>query len=171
MAATHYELFQKEFEFKGKHARMASELWSQNDYEHSYFKRLIDLYCIAPIIGFRMNRKAGVDNSSSDTKSIFGDQMRGEKDNLDFALQMILMLEAEEQGKSQEEILKIGFQSIETKEQFDAYNNLFNDYVRGGVEELYERLVVHQPEIHEGYHDEKTTNIMALIERFSPKSA
>ena len=39
-----YEFFKKEFEFHGKHARMAGELWVKSDYEHTYFRRLIDLY-------------------------------------------------------------------------------------------------------------------------------
>ena len=48
-----FEFFKKEFEFRGKHARMAGELWVPNDYEHTYFRRLIDLYLTAAVIGFR----------------------------------------------------------------------------------------------------------------------
>lgn len=32
-----YEFFKKEFEFHGKHARMAGELWVKGDYEHTCF--------------------------------------------------------------------------------------------------------------------------------------
>ena len=39
-----FEFFKKEFEFKGKHAKMAQELWVRDDTERTYFKRLIDLY-------------------------------------------------------------------------------------------------------------------------------
>lgn len=31
-----YELFKKEFEFTGKHARMVSELWIRDDAKHSF---------------------------------------------------------------------------------------------------------------------------------------
>ena len=78
-----YEFFKKEFEFRGKHARMAEELWILNDYEHTYFKRLIDLYVLAAVVGFRMNRKAEPDLSPFTPKSIFPEQMLKEKDNLD----------------------------------------------------------------------------------------
>lgn len=45
----------------------------------------------------------------------------------------------------------------------------FNDYVRGGVEELYERLVVRKPDSEDRFYDEKTANLMALYDRFAPK--
>ena len=47
-----YEFFKKEFEFHGKHARMAGELWVKGDYEHTYFRRLIDLYMVAAVVGY-----------------------------------------------------------------------------------------------------------------------
>ena len=50
-----YEFFKKEFEFRGRHARMAGELWIKDDYEHTYFKRLIELYVIADVVGFRIS--------------------------------------------------------------------------------------------------------------------
>ena len=42
-----FEFFKKEFEFKGKHAKMAQELWVRDDTERTYFKRLIDLYAVS----------------------------------------------------------------------------------------------------------------------------
>ena len=65
-----YEFFKKEFEFHGKHARMAGELWVKGDYEHTYFRRLIDLYMVAAVVGFRVDRKAKEDFSPFGTKSI-----------------------------------------------------------------------------------------------------
>ena len=52
-----FEFFKKEFEFKGKHAKMAQELWVRDDTERTYFKRLIDLYVAAAIVGFRVDRQ------------------------------------------------------------------------------------------------------------------
>ena len=63
-----YEFFKKEFEFHGKHARMAGELWVKGDYEHTYFRRLIDLYMVAAVVGFRVDRKAKEDFSPFGTK-------------------------------------------------------------------------------------------------------
>lgn len=87
-----FEFFKKEFEFKGKHAKMAQELWVRDDTERTYFKRLIDLYVAAAIVGFRVDRKAEEDYSPFETSSIFPEQMLKEKENLDFILQMMIML-------------------------------------------------------------------------------
>lgn len=160
-----YEFFKKEFEFKGKHADMVSELWTKDDYEHTYFKRLIDVYILAPIIGFRLNRKAEVDYSTTSTRSIFSDQMNKEKETLDFIMQMILLLENSENEASEVSVER-AFKGVDTKEKYDEYYKLFNDYVRGGVEELYERLVIRKPEMDEEIYDDKTANLYALMKRF-----
>lgn len=160
-----YEFFKKEFEFRGKHARMAGELCILNDYEHTYFRRVIDVYVLAAIVGFRLDRKAEVDISPNESKSIFPEQMIGAKEDLDFIMQMMMILENRER-LSAEESVKKAFKGVETKEEFEYYRNLFHSYVRGGVEELYERLVLRKGEVEEEFYDEKTANLMALLERF-----
>ncbi len=160
-----FEFFKREFEFRGKHARMAGELWIPNDYGHTYFRRLIDLYLTAAVIGFRVDRKAEADYAPNETKSIFPEQMIGAKEELDFMMQMIMILENRE-GMEPEQSVKKAFRGVETKEEYEYYRNLFHSYVRGGVEELYERLILRKPEVDEEFYDEKTANIMALSERF-----
>ena len=58
------------------------------------------------------------------------------------------------------------FKGVDSQEKYDEYFKLFHDYVRGGVEELYERLVIRKPEMDEELYDEKTANLYALMERF-----
>lgn len=161
-----FEFFKKEFEFKGKHAKMASELWIANDYEHTYFKRLIDLYVVAAIVGFRVDRKADVDYSPFDSKSIFPEQMIKAKEDLDFIMQMMLMLD-NSSHLSTEESVKKAFRGAESKEEFEHYQEMLNSYVRGGVEELYERLIVHGENSDMKFYDEKTAGIMEVMEWFS----
>ena len=159
-----YEFFKKEFEFRGKHARMAGELCTLNDYEHTYFKRVIDVYVMAAVIGFRVDRKAEIDYSPNESKSIFPEQMLGAKEDLDFIMLMIILENRE--NMSPEESVKKAFRGAETKEEFESYKEMFNSYVRGGVEELYERLVLRKSEVEEEFYEEKTANLMALLERF-----
>lgn len=163
-----YEFFKKEFEFRGKHARMVSELWVANDYKNTYFKRLVDLYIIAAVVGIRVDRKEEEDYSPVEPKSIFPDQMMKAKEDLDFIMQMMLMLEDGEK-LSKEERVKLAFRGPESKEEYEKYYGLFNSYVRGGVEELYDRLVVHKPDAANGLQDEKTANLIELLERFGTK--
>jgi len=165
MAEQRWEFFKKEFQFTGIHSRMAGELWVKENIQHSYFKRLIDLYLVAPLIGFRLNRKAKADYSEVEPKSIFPEQMLGAKDKLDFMMQMILMLEYVD-TKEAKDCVDRAFREPETKEEFDAQYALFNEYVRGGVEELYERLVVRKADVEEEYKEERSANVMGLLERF-----
>lgn len=160
-----YEFFKKEFEFRGKHARMAGELCTLNDYEHTYFRRVIDVYVLAAVVGLRVDRKAEADDSPNETKSIFPEQMIGAKEDLDFLMQIMMILENRERLTAEESVKK-AFQSVEMKEEFEYYRDLFHSYVRGGVEELYERLVLRKGEVDEEFYDEKTANLMALLERF-----
>lgn len=163
-----FEFFKKEFEFKGKHAKMAQELWVKDDAEHTYFKRLIDLYVVAAVIGFRVDRKAAEDYSPYETSSIFPEQMLKEKENLDFILQMMIMLNY--RGTlTEEECVKKAFRGAQTKEEFDEYKKMFEDYVRGGVEELYERLIIRKADSDDQFRDNRTANLMALLDRYGAK--
>lgn len=162
-----FEFFKKEFEFEGKHARMVSELWSKDDFEHTYFKRAIDVYIFAAIIGIRLDRKAPRDYSPVETRSILPEQMIKVKEDLDFIMQMMIMLESDS-DKTDEEKVREAFKGAQTKEEYDRLMKSFNDYVRGGVEELYERLIEQKPDSEGKFYDERTANLMDLYERFAP---
>lgn len=164
-----YDFFKKEFEFRGKHAKMASELWVVNNYNNTYFKRLIDLYIAAAVVGFRVDRRVEEDYSPIEPKSIFPEQMLKAKEELDFLMQIMIMLD--EKGKnSAEESVKKAFRGAANKEEYEEMKNRFHSYVRGGVEELYERLVIRKPDSEDTYYEEKTANLMALLERFGPRT-
>ncbi|MGN0483098.1 MAG: hypothetical protein ACI4HI_06070 [Lachnospiraceae bacterium] len=162
-----FEFFKKPINITGKHARMAAEMWEQGCLENSYFSRLIDLYRIAAVVGFRMNRVAEVDHSGDDKKTIFLEQIMREKDNLEFLLQMMRLLESVESGLSKEEAVKKAFRDVDSFEEFAHAEKRFHSYVLGGIEELYERLVQRRVEIGGEYVDEKTSNLVSCIEYFS----
>ena len=69
------EYFRKSVVITGKHAALVDEMWKQNDIEHSYFKRLVDLYTIAPVIGLRTGRKSPEDNSTDNKRTVLLDQI------------------------------------------------------------------------------------------------
>ena len=163
-----YEFFKTEYKFSGKHAKMVNELWYLNDYEHTYFKRLVDIIPLAAIIGFRMNRKAPEDYSPIEPHKVFLQQMLNAKEDLDFILQMMIMLENATEIP-QEQAVKKAFRGAETQEESEQYQDMFDSYVRGGVEELYERLVIRKADSDDAFYDNKTANLMVLLERFSTK--
>ena len=65
-----------------------------------------------------------------------------------------------------EECVKKAFQGAQTKEEFEQYKKMFNDYVRGGVEELYEQLIIRKADPDDKFRDNRTANLMALMERY-----
>lgn len=163
-----YEFFKAEYKFRGKHAKMVGELWYLNDYEHTYFKRLVDIIPLAAVIGFRMNRKAPEDYAPIETHTVFMQQMLNVKDDLDFLMQMMIMLE-HPQDMSREQAVKQAFRGAQTKEEFERYQDMFDSYVRGGIEELYERLVLRKADSDDAFYEDKTANLMVLLERFAPE--
>lgn len=165
-----YEFFKTDYKFRGKHAKMVSELWYLNDYEHTYFKRLVDIIPLAAVIGFRMNRKAPEDYAPIEPRTVFLQQMLNAKEDLDFILQMMIMLD-NAQNIPQEQAVKKAFRGAETKEEFEEYQDMFDSYVRGGVEELYERLVIRKADSDDKFYENKTANLMELLERFVPEAA
>lgn len=161
-----YEFFKTEYKFRGKYARMVGEIWQMNDYEHTYFKRLVDIIPTAAVIGFRMNRKAEEDYSPVEPKTVFLQQMLNMKEELDFLMQMMIILE-EASDIGSEEAVNHAFRGVETKEQYEKYQEMFDSYVRGGIEELYERLVIRKADSDDAYYENKTANLMELLARFA----
>jgi hypothetical protein len=63
-----YEYFKvDEMFFVGKHREYVERLWTLNKIQESYFRRLVDLYAIAAIIGLRTGRKRFKKNGSVKT--------------------------------------------------------------------------------------------------------
>ena len=59
---TVYEFFKvDEMFFYGKHRDYVDKLWTQGKIQESYFKRLVDLYAIAAIVGLKAKRKSPED--------------------------------------------------------------------------------------------------------------
>lgn len=167
MAKEVYEFFKKPIYIKGKHARMAGELWNQKNIEAGFFQRLIDIYIVAPIIGFRMGRKAESDNSANidgimDSRTIFAEQVVKESDKLNYIMQMILMLEYSETMPGREAI-NLALRAPETLEDYQKMLNLFESYVRGGIEVLHEDLVVRKLNPFDVVQEEKSANYMNLL--------
>lgn len=66
---TSYEYFKiDEMFFVGKHRDYVDKLWKLNTIQESYFKRLVDLYAIAAIVGLKTGRKSQEERDESDIK-------------------------------------------------------------------------------------------------------
>lgn len=133
-------MFRKQYRFTGTHADMVNELTAIFDdsakvklFEHNY-----DVYINAPIIGFLYHRK-GKKNTNSEIadQNIFPEQMINNSEQLTYLLRLILILDSEYEADEEKRLDK-AFREF-GKDESDLI--LFDSYVLGGVEVLYEKLI------------------------------
>lgn len=163
---TTYEYFKvDEMFFVGKHRDYIDKLWTQNKIQESYFKRLVDLYAVAAIVGLKTNRKSEEVYDESDIKRTV--QMKQLSENYSVLMpimRMVLILD-ESRGLTFEERLESAFMIPDNIETYKQNMELFNSYARGGVEYLYEHLVLRAPDIDDDYTDFRIANIVALLSK------
>lgn len=140
-------MFDKEYVFRGKHAEMVKRLTAKLDDSvgRSLFKTNYDVYAIAPVVGLMYNRKAELDKGKADfdTTKIFRDKMIDEKEQLVFNYRLIMM-QALKGKKTLEERTEIAFKLDDNDEARRPYDELYDSYVRGGVEIIYDKIFTGQ---------------------------
>ncbi len=133
-------MFRKQYRFTGTHADMVNALTSVFDeptrtklFEHNY-----DVYINAPIIGFLFNRK-GIKNTDSSIadQNVFPEQVINNSEKLTYILRLILILDSNYEPNKEKRLDK-AFRELGKDENDLA---LFDEYVLGGVEVLYEKLI------------------------------
>ena len=161
---TSYEYFKiDEMFFVGKHIDYVDKLWTQGKIQESYFRRLVDLYAVAAIVGLKAKRRSPEERDESDVKRTV--QMKQLNENYQTLLpimRMILIMD-DTRDMSFEEKLESAFVIPEDEATYKANMELFNSYARGGIEYLYEHLVLRAPDMDEDYTDFRIANIVALV--------
>lgn len=135
-------MFDKEYSFKGRHAVRVNELTMNFDGKgdgkgNKLFLRNYDVYLLAPIVGFLYQRRADIDTSTdvSPTK-IFAEILMKNSDELKFNYRMIMLLDKNYEADIEKRI-DTAFRGNESPEDIERYEQ----YVRGGVDLLYEKLM------------------------------
>ncbi|MCR5686303.1 MAG: hypothetical protein K6G81_12980 [Lachnospiraceae bacterium] len=158
-----FEFFSKEpCVIKGKHADYADAMWKQNNIQASCFKRLVDLYTIAAIIGLRTGRKAEEDTSTDSKRTVQLDAIATCRTTLSQIMKLIIIFD-ESDGKTPEERIEAAFRIPETEEVYKRYMNLFNSYVRGGIEYIYEQIVRKPATADDDCPDGKVSNMLSFL--------
>lgn len=138
-------MFSGDFELKGKHAtymRFLSATTNRLDKTSKaagVIATAVDIYAMAPLIGLAYNKKAIEDNSSNDTYSILSSQIINHQSDLDFAYRLV-MLSDNSSGLSNDEKINRAFRDDEKPDKLPANMELFHQYMRGGLEWLYEKI-------------------------------
>jgi hypothetical protein len=134
-------LFNKIYDFKGVHAKKVSELNSEFDIDkHKIFEHVHEIYQLAPIVGFLYNQKAELD-TTKDIKnvSIFYEQIVNYRHIFEFNYQLIMLLDKENEPDFERRVDK-AFREYGT-EKAKSDEVLYESYVRGGVDKIYEKII------------------------------
>ena len=139
-------MFDKDYNFKGIHANIVTQLTSEIDSETRFklFDRNIDVFILAPIIGFLYGRIAEKDETGQVTidnvKKINFDQINREIYTLNYNYKLIMLLHDKENVSLDERINRAFKYPNKTKEKQECYK-IFEKYMLGGIEVLKEKLL------------------------------
>ena len=120
--------------FYGTHAVFADELKSDG-----YFKRLVDLLAVAPLVGFEYKRRSERNNEGGVEKSMLFKQLQSVDKHLELDYKMLMLLDVDHEPDEEQRFYK-AFQ-ISPDERSKEDLEWFESYVRGGVEVLHESLI------------------------------
>lgn len=133
-------MFDKEYSFKGSHAEKVIKLTAKFDDKNSIFRRNLDVYMMAPIVGFLFQRKSeGNNDGAQKTTKIFPEQLISNKDDLEFNYRLIMLLDKKYEPDVEKRVDK-AFRNYNS-ERAAQDELLYNSYVLGGVDVLFEKII------------------------------
>jgi hypothetical protein len=138
-------MFEKQYLLKGKHATYAkflsatTERLNKDAKVAGVFRYIIDVYLVAPLIGVAYNLKADEDTTSNDDVRIFADAIINQQENLTYAYRLVMLSENSSNLTNDEKIDR-AFKQDEDVEKLANNMELFHQYMRGGIEWLYEQF-------------------------------
>lgn len=149
MSETGQGLFETDYTINGTHANRLKALAiknaesdSENPNAPRIFERYIDVYMNAAVWGISYRRRAKADTSLKDRARIYADAFIRERENCIFLYRLVMLLDESEDLTPDERVDRafrydtIPDKADEVKKNFE----LFNDYVRGGIDLLYEKF-------------------------------
>lgn len=131
-------MFDKQYVFYGKHAKMVKRLTAKlsDEINCGFFATNYDVYRLAPVIGWVYNRVADVDKSGKEETKIFAEKMQNERDDLLFNYRTLMLLKHKEETNR----MDIAFKMDHKEEERKQYDKEYDQLVLGGVEEIYEHI-------------------------------
>lgn len=134
-------MFDRDYLIKGKHASYAKFLRRpmKDEKTAGVFDTIIQIYNIAPLIGLAYNRKAEVDNSIKDSVRIFSDAFKEPYDDLMLVYRLVVLSDESLKLSEDEKVQRL-FKYQDNEEMIKENMDLYHQYMRGGIEWLYENI-------------------------------
>lgn len=134
-------IFSGEYSFRGSHADKVIRLTAAFDKKNNQlFKRNLDVYLLAPIVGFLYQRTADLDRSSDSNTKIFPQQISNEQSAMWQTYRLIMLLDKRNDPDFDNRVDK-AFRNYSKLQPQDSDAQLYESYVRGGIDVLYEKLI------------------------------
>lgn len=144
-------MFENDYTITGKHATYLKFLAVKNTKEDPdsavttsarLFERYIDVYMNAVVWGLLYSKTAKRDTTSEDRARIYADAFVNERDNCVLLYRMVMLIDRTVDIPTEERVDRaFRYDTQEDKvEKFKENMELFNDYVRGGIELIYEQF-------------------------------
>ena len=155
-------IFNDDYQFKGAHAEKVNRLTAAfNKTNSSLFNRNLDVYILAPIVGFLFNRTSPLDTSGKPANVLYA-AMSKEVNTLWFNYRLIMLLDKQYEPNFDKRVDKAfrfygKDQSIPDEERYESF-------VRGGVDVLYEKLIEAS-----NTEEDYLNNLYAFMEEFEER--
>ena len=144
-------MFENDYTINGIHATHLKFLAKKNARDDQgpdnptaarLFDRYIDVYMNAAVFGLLYNRTAKRDTSSDDRARVYADAFANERENCIFLYRMVMLLDKTTALSPEERVDRaFRYDTLPDKaEEFRQNMELFHDYVRGGIEVMYEQF-------------------------------
>lgn len=131
-------MFERDITLTGKHATYVK--YFKDDAK--LFTRYIDVYMNGAVFGLLHNRRAAKDSGSA-TASILADVLQKERSKCVILYRLVMLLD-ETSGLDTQGRIDRAFRDDAddtAPEKLTANMELFDSYVRGGIEEMYEQFI------------------------------
>lgn len=163
-------MFKRDYTFYGKHARYVTELTSvlKGLDKTCIFERNLDVFMYSSIIGIIYGRQGVIDkspesNEKVEIRKIAGAQMITILTELEYIYELIML----NHGKDKDDIetrVDRAFRYTKNEELKNEGEKIFNSYVLGGVEVLYEKIFKEDTDT-----DDILVNLYDFVEEFNSK--
>ena len=151
-------MFEKDIIITGTHASYIKEMKEVA----GLFARNLDIYMLAPIMGFLNNRKGQKNNEGGEKSTIQAQQLSNVKEDCELIYRLIILLDGDDIDKDERLNRAFRYDSdVRKKKEFDNAMEIYNEYVIGGIEYMYETFVAGCVEV-----DDYTTKIFEAASDF-----
>ena len=151
-------MFEKDIIITGTHASYIKEMKEVA----GLFARNLDIYMLAPIMGFLNNRKGQKNNEGGEKSTIQAQQLSNVKEDCELIYRLIILLDGDDIDKDERLNRAFRYDSdVERKKEFENAMEIYNEYVLGGIEYMHETFVAGCVEV-----DDYTTKIFEAASDF-----